>query len=165
MFKLKDFADHCTANQYPETKQWIDTTRKLIARHNAKVLEQADTRMHYETLGEIMSIFEKAAPIDWNTDVQAALSKIIASALELFQVLHKQAAIFQVAMLCATGADGNPSPFKPSWMEDIGNEMEDGGKNWSVGIVLFPVILKWGDERGENVRPSWKPRMLCSEDC
>lgn len=144
-------ADRAVAGDYPETKQWIDITRKLLDRHDEGILDQAESRMHNEIMFEIHRALENAATIPWTEEVQAALSKIITSTIQLFRLLHRQAARFQVRMVDAITLGGKGNRYNSAYMEDLGNEMEDDEADWEVGIAVFPGIFKWGDERGENV--------------
>ena len=73
------------AGDNPETKQWVDITRKLLAQSDEDILEQADNRMYYVTLQEIMTNLQQALPIDWTPDMQGELGKIIVESIQLFR--------------------------------------------------------------------------------
>lgn len=145
------FADCiAAASKYRETKQWIDLTRTLISHGDGSVLEHADNRLHYSIQREIMTNLENALPTEWSQGMQSELGKIFALTIQLFRLLHTQRASFRVDMMQAGPLSGNGQPFLPEAMEDVGIDRQE----CVVGMGIFPGVSKWGDEHGENVRPS-----------
>lgn len=140
------------ADHYPETKQWINLTRKLIANNDDSVLEHADAVLHYTTMREIMEKLSTALPIEWTAEVQQELSKIVVSMTELARLLYGQAAHFSIGMVPAYRQGRGHMPFNPEEMEDIGNADDEESNERQVSVSVFPGIIKCGDERGENVR-------------
>lgn len=125
-------------------------TRKVLTQTDGKAMEQAQTRLLNDTLLEIMNNLQYAVPREWSQDAQVELSNVIASAIELYRLLHSQAARFRVVLHQVGVHDGRGYPFDHNMMEDLGNDLEEG-QNGIVGMAVFPIIMKWGDERGENV--------------
>jgi len=146
-------SNQAAASNNKEKKQWIALTRKLLAHEDADALQTARNRLLYEVMDEIMENLPHELRSRWTDDMQYGLGKVIASSMELAQLLHGQTARFQVKMVPAVSSDGKPASFDPNEMEDIGVEDEEDPRDRCVGVSVFPSICKWGDERGENVRP------------
>lgn len=139
------------AANYPESRAWIASTRKLIASADQGVLEQAEQQLHYETMKEIKETLSKAMALEWTPDMQHELGRILKSALQFFRLLHRHPADFRMAMVPAVYANGDVVAFDPTRMEDVGVEDEDGSQGRELAISVFPITCKKGDENGENV--------------
>lgn len=135
-------------------------TRQLLAQRDAAALEQADKRMLYSIIREILSNLQDALPVVFTVRMQEDLGKVVRSSMELAQLLHHQAAKFRVGMIRARSTDGRPTPFDSNQMEDVSGAMEGGDQGWEVQMTVFPGVFKWGDERGENVRLSRRIELL-----
>ena len=93
----------------------------------------------------------KAMQIEWHPNVQHGLATIYQSGLELFRLLHRQNAVFQVEMAPAC-EEGVPQHFHPVTMEDVNSTAdEEALAGRTIDVSVFPLVYKSGDERGENV--------------
>ena len=84
------------ATAHAETKVWLETTRNLIAINDANALQEADESLVQLMLIETEHTIVKAMQIEWRSNVQLELATIYQSGLELFRLLHRQNAMFQV---------------------------------------------------------------------
>ena len=139
-----------SADTHLDTKQWLETTRKLISHYDVRMLEHAEENLIWEMTAEIVENLKPALLIRLGKSELARLGKIFASALKLFRLLHRQSARFYVEMAPAVENEVFTT-FNASFMQDLGIEDEDALRDRVIGISVWPAIWKTGDEQGQNV--------------
>ncbi len=101
-----------------------------------------------------------------STDARnAALTALVASAVDLSRMLVGQKAVFRVSM--PEILPHQKVMFNAATMEDIGGEDEDSLTRREIWCVTFPGITKRGDETGSQLQYTnviAKARVLCSPE-
>ncbi|EPE27296.1 hypothetical protein GLAREA_03211 [Glarea lozoyensis ATCC 20868] len=101
----------------------------------------------------------------------ASLLPLLHSAITLTQLLRSQKARFEIHMpaIAASAGDatkgGDSMEFDPETMEDVGGSEDEGGER-EVKLVVWPGVIKYGDENGERVdlrNVVCRVRVLCGE--
>lgn len=142
-----------SAHLYSETKPWIDMTRKVIQHKHSAKLKANNESLVYRILEEVYN--DLAGPSSmwkWSEKLQSALAEILQSCVDFAQLLHRQSAIYEVHLPKVVGSAGHRRKFDSTFLEDVKNGDEEEVQNRTVEITLFPAVLKFGNERRENVR-------------
>lgn len=132
-------------------------TLKMIARSNNDVLERSLNGLVGHMVLEVRHNLAKAMDIDWTPAMNDELAKVFYLCLDFFRLLHHQSARFHIDMAPTVEADGHLRSFNPVYEEDINNESDEVALIRAVEMALFPFIIKWGNEHGENVSPHCTP--------
>lgn len=138
-------------------------TRKLLARHDSTLLEDADDLLVRRMVEQVFESLGKALRINWQSlEVQSDLGQIFWSCLEFYHLLRQQPAKFHIEMEEVMLPQGQLRDFEPECMEDINEQDMDDPRRRRLGMAVFPAIYKFGDENGVNVSASPTGRASCS---
>lgn len=129
----------------------IETTRRMLERRYGNELSAAEQTLILHMVQGVAENTKYAVRVEWSDSMLFALSKIFVSSRDLAHSLRRQSACFEIWMPSALSSNGTPFQFDWASQEDI-NEADDGDMtDQKVEMSLFPAVIKWGDERGENV--------------
>ena len=140
----------------PATKQWMELTRKMMEDVAERSLEEAHVNLVHALVHKVIANLGRTINIEWPKGFEASLTKIFTSCVELSRLLRRQSADFFAEMLPAVYEIRHTS-FDPDTMEDIDNSQAEASQDSLVGLSMFPLIYKKGDEHGENVSRRTSP--------
>lgn len=144
----------CAASERADSKPWLEATRKLIETCEPGLLNDADENLCRHMVIETNGALAKAMNIDFNYEAEKELARVFALGLDVFRLLHRQQAMFYVAMAPAYVQDEEIKLFNPEVMEDVRNLSDaDALAGHLINVSVFPLVHKMGDERGDNVSP------------
>ena len=78
----------------------------------------------------------------------SSLRLLISSSIDLSRLLRAQKAVFTVQMPALI--EHQLTIFDGEEMEDVGGEDEEELSGREIRCVVFPGVVKWGDENGER---------------
>lgn len=147
--------------------QWRSSTLGLLRRDAPDILQDETSSFAEVVLARINRLLSALtdnvpAPSDARS---SALRVLVNNSIELARLLVVQKAVLRVCM-----PDILPHQrvlFEPDTMEDIGGEDEDALASREICCVVFPGIIKRGDENGAQMQYTnviAKARVLCSPE-
>ncbi|CAG8976189.1 hypothetical protein HYALB_00009502 [Hymenoscyphus albidus] len=156
---LRDYGPEESINQ------WRSTTLSLL-RKSAPALLAPQTNALIATittkLNDLLSSVSDSQPSESR---DSSLRTLLISAIELSRLLRSQKAVFSVNMPVLE--EHQRTMFESGEMEDVGGEDEEELILREIRCVVFPGVVKWGDECGEK---GWlrnvvvKVKVLCLMD-
>lgn len=140
------------AGERVETKPWLEATRNLLCLGDPGAVSHSDDKLVQHMATEVGNTIARPMHIEWTEKSQKEMSKIFASGLDLFRLLHRQPATFFVTMAPAFEED-KAQPFMPNTMEHVENLMDpEALRGREIEISVFPLVHKIGDEGEADVR-------------
>jgi hypothetical protein len=148
--------------------QWRASTLALVHRDAATHLHEETCSLLDTLVTSILcflnTILQPVAPGTDNRE--ASLRHLISSSLDLSRLLAVQRAVFSPYM--PPILPHQRVLFDPSTMEDVGGEDEDSLVEREISCVVFPGLIKQGDESGGHLKVYRnviaKARVLCAPE-
>lgn len=145
--------------------QWRSSTLSIIQKTAAQKLQSETTAVIEAVVSQVNRIMDSIGDLRHTESRDQSLRSLINSSIELARLMRVQKAEFSVMMPSIEGHQR--TMFIPDTMEDIGGEDEDTLIEREIRCVVFPGIVKAGDENGErshlrNVVA--RIRVLCAPD-
>lgn len=145
--------------------QWRSTTLAILRKEAAQTLQKETAALVDSIVRSVNSIVGSISDAQASETRDQSLRALINSAIDLSRLLRVQKAVFSIIMPSIEGHQR--TMFDSESMEDIGGEDEDTLNEREIRCVIFPGIIKAGDENGErghlrNVVA--KIRVLCAPD-
>lgn len=151
--------------------QWRSSTLALVRREAPHLLDAETSAVVGAVVGRINRILdaitsapsEPAAAPRLSDARDVALRALVVGAVELARLLAVQRAVLRVHM-----PEVLPRArvvFEPETMEDVGGLEEEALTTREIGCVIFPGVIKHGDESGGQLQfrnVIAKARVLCS---
>lgn len=134
--------------------EWRSTTLSLIRQSSEDALQAHTTglsRIIHDTISRILGKLTASAATDAR---DKGLQSIIDQAIDLSRAFRVQRAQFEVDMPSMT--EEGPLQFDVATMEDITGENDEELIGRRVECVVFPCVIKLGDESGDNVSLAWR---------
>lgn len=132
-------------------KAWLEPTRKLLETTDKVVLEKSMQSLVDRAVLHALKALSLALPAKPPAYAETRLRKTFASAFELFRMLHRSKASFQVEFSPAVLPDG-ASQFRAEQMQALNSVDEDSVlEGRTIQVSVFPGVFKFGDEMGNNV--------------
>ncbi|KAE8445489.1 hypothetical protein EG329_013379 [Mollisiaceae sp. DMI_Dod_QoI] len=145
--------------------QWRSATLSIIQKEAPQKLQSETAAVVEAVVNYVNRIMDSMGDLQHTESRDQSLRSLINSSIELARLIRVQKAEFSVMMPSIEGHQ--MTMFDPDSMEDIGGEDEDTLNEREIRCVVFPGIVKAGDENGErshlrNVVA--KIRVLCAPD-
>ncbi|ORY64112.1 uncharacterized protein BCR38DRAFT_343684 [Pseudomassariella vexata] len=146
-------------------KQWRATTLIMIRTEAPQKLQAETAAVTEHVISRINRILGAITDAKTTDARDQALRVQVNNSIELARLLSVQKADFRVTM--PQILPHQKTIFNASEMEDIGGEEEDSLAAREICCVTFPLIIKFGDERGSH--PQYrnviaKARVLCAPE-
>ncbi|CZR52985.1 uncharacterized protein PAC_02863 [Phialocephala subalpina] len=145
--------------------QWRSATLSIIQKDAAQKLQSETTAVVEAVVSQVNQIMNSIGDLQHMEGRDQSLRSLVNSSVDLARLMRVQKAEFSIMMPSIEGHQR--TMFNPDTMEDIGGEDEDTLIEREIRCVVFPGIVKAGDENGErshlrNVVA--KIRVLCAPD-
>ncbi|KAF8856496.1 hypothetical protein BDZ45DRAFT_745397 [Acephala macrosclerotiorum] len=145
--------------------QWRSATLSIVQKDAAQKLQSETTTVVEAVVSQVNRIMDSIGDLRHTESRDQSLRSLTNSSIELARLMRVQKAEFSIMMPSIEGHQR--TTFNPDTMEDIGGEDEDTLIEREIRCVVFPGIVKAGDENGErshlrNVVA--KIRVLCAPD-
>ncbi|KAG9229944.1 hypothetical protein BJ875DRAFT_386250 [Amylocarpus encephaloides] len=128
--------------------QWRSTTISLLRKEApTKLLAETQTIVDSMT-ATITTMLSSVTDIAPSEPRDMTLRALVFSSIDLSRLLRAQRAIFRVQMPTIT--EHQFTIFDGEEMEDVGGEDEEELSGREIRCVVFPGVIKWGDENGER---------------
>ncbi|KAK5988645.1 hypothetical protein PT974_10131 [Cladobotryum mycophilum] len=158
----------CSSSDEP-VNQWRSSTLALLRREAHHLHDTTDSFaeaviLRTTTLLSSLTSSSSSNPLT-NTNSSDALRVLVKNSIELARLLVVQKAKLRVYMPAIL--PHQRVLFEPDTMEDMGGEDEDALAGREIACVVFPGVIKHGDENGGNVQYRnviAKARVLCSPE-
>ncbi|RFU72727.1 hypothetical protein TARUN_9530 [Trichoderma arundinaceum] len=112
-----------------------------------------ETKTNEEALGELIdkvgSFLRAFIPAKMMESFKIKMGELIRAAADLHTTMMKSKAIFLVQWI-GDGDGEHPSPYKPSAMESLQDNIETDASNYFVEFVEAPALVKVGTADGED---------------
>jgi hypothetical protein len=145
--------------------QWRSATLSIIQKGASHKLQSETSKIVDGVVNLVNKIMNSIGDLQHTEARDQSLRSLVNSSIELARLVRIQKAEFGIMMPSIEGHQ--QTMFDSNTMEDIGGEDEDTLNEREIRCVVFPGIVKSGDENGErshlrNVVA--KIRVLCSPD-
>lgn len=145
--------------------QWRSATLSIIQKDATQKLQSETTAVVEGVVSQVNRIMDAIGDLRNTGSRDQSLRSLVNSSIELARLMRGQKAEFSIMMPSIEGHQR--TMFNTDTMEDIGGEDEDTLIEREIRCVVFPGIVKYGDENGErshlrNVVA--KIRVLCAPD-
>lgn len=143
--------------------QWRSTTLAILRKGAVDKLRSTTDAVIDSIVKRINSIMDDISDVKGSEARDQSLKALINSSIDLSRLVRVQKAVFKMVMPVIEGH--HISTFDAETMEDMGVEDEDEGSE--IYCVMFPGMIKEGDESGEHTQfrnVIAKARVLCSPD-
>lgn len=107
-------------------------------------------KMAQDIQGRINMVLDELTSGQTTEARDRCLRSMIDQAVDLARLFRIQQAQFKVHMPSLD--DDHPLLFDPETMEDISGEDEQALRGHKIDCIMFPCVMKFGDETGDNVR-------------
>ncbi|KFG78657.1 hypothetical protein MANI_025770 [Metarhizium anisopliae] len=151
--------------------QWRASTLALIRRDAPQLLQSSTTEYVEKVISRINRILDSITDSSTSSAPSrseardSALRVLVNNSVELARLLVAQKAVLRVYM--PEVLPHQQVMFEPETMEDLGDEDEEALARREIWCVVFPGVIKHGDENGGQMQfrnVIAKARVLCSPD-
>jgi activating signal cointegrator complex subunit 1 len=146
--------------------QWRASTLALIRREGPDSLQEQTAAFTESVMARIGRLLDAlTGPPDKAEARDAALRVLVNNSVELSRLLVAQKAVLRVHM--PEVLPHQRVPFETETMDDIGGEDEEALAQREICCVVFPGIVKHGDENGSHMQYRnviAKAKVLCSPE-
>ncbi|KHN97779.1 uncharacterized protein MAM_04168 [Metarhizium album ARSEF 1941] len=153
--------------------QWRASTLALVRRDAPRLLQSCTAEYVESVISRINRILDSitdsstsSVPPSRSEARDSALRVLVNNSVELARLLAAQKAVLRVYM--PEVLPHQEVMFEPDTMEDLGDEDEEALVRRDVWCVVFPGVIKHGDENGGQLQfrnVIAKARVLCSPEC
>ncbi|CAG8957514.1 hypothetical protein HYFRA_00010380, partial [Hymenoscyphus fraxineus] len=159
--------EHFLRDYGPEESinQWRSTTLSLLRKSTPALLAPQTNALIATITTKLNDLLSSVSNSQPSESRDSSLRTLLISAIELSRLLRSQKAVFSVNMPVLE--EHQRTMFESGEMEDVGGEDEEELIQREIRCVVFPGIVKWGDECGER---GWlrnvvvKVKVLCLMD-
>jgi hypothetical protein len=132
-------------------KQWLEVTRRLIELAEPKTLSEAEDTLIKKMIQDVEYGLAPAMRVKWDARLEQELGKVFSQGFQLFRLLHRQQANFNVQMIPAI-QDGKTMWLNPEIIEHV-NNADDGldGRERRIHLSVFPLVCKTSGGDAETV--------------
>ncbi|KID90632.1 hypothetical protein MGU_02509 [Metarhizium guizhouense ARSEF 977] len=151
--------------------QWRASTLALIRRDAPQLLQSSTTEYVEKVISRINRILDSITDSSTSSAPSrseardSALRVLVNNSVELARLLVAQKAVLRVYM--PEVLPHQQVMFEPETMEDLGDEDEEALARREIWCVVFPGVIKHGDENGGQMQfrnVIAKARVLCSPE-
>lgn len=147
--------------------QWRSSTLALLRREATHLHDDTDTFAEdvIQRINRLLDSITTGSGVSRSDARDSALRVIIKNSVELARRLVVQKAVLRVYM--PTILPHQRVMFETDTMEDMGGEDEDALASREICCVVFPGVVKHGDENGGQMQfrnVIAKARVLCSPE-
>ena len=139
-----------TVADHLEVKVWMESTRRLLGKVDQSALKDADDALVDNTVHEILQSLIPSLQGKTIPKAEIKLRKICTLTFELFGMLHRSKAVFYL-QFAGVASKTRVAPFQQKFMEVVGDGEAGSLEGRILQIAVFPAVLKYGDEMGNNV--------------
>ncbi|KFA61630.1 hypothetical protein S40285_06205 [Stachybotrys chlorohalonatus IBT 40285] len=143
--------------------QWRSSTLALLRKESPESLQSGTSAFAEAVVARVNRLLGALTDAVGSDARDAALRVLVNSSVELARLLVVQRAVLRVHM--PEILPHQRVPFEPDTMDDIGGEDEDALVHRAIRCVVFPGVIKRGDENGGHMQYRnviAKARVLCS---
>ncbi|KFA50553.1 hypothetical protein S40293_03057 [Stachybotrys chartarum IBT 40293] len=143
--------------------QWRSSTLALLRKESPESLQSGTSAFAEAVVARVNRLLGALTDAAGSDARDAALRVLVNSSVELARLLVVQRAVLRVHM--PEILPHQRVPFEPDTMDDIGGEDEDALVHRAIRCVVFPGVIKRGDENGGHMQYRnviAKARVLCS---
>jgi hypothetical protein len=146
--------------------QWRSSTLTLIRRETPEILQHGTAILVEAVMSRVNTILDALMPESARSEARdSALRVLVNNSVELSRLIAVQKAILRVEM--PEILPHQRVPFEADLMDDIGGEDEEALAHRAISCVVFPAVVKRGDENGGHLQfrnVIAKARVLCSPE-
>jgi transcription termination factor NusB len=153
----------CTVTPEESINQWRSSTLALLRKESPESLQSGTSAFAEAVVARVNRLLGALTDAVGSDARDAALRVLVNSSVELARLLVVQRAVLRVHM--PEILPHQRVPFEPDTMDDIGGEDEDALVHRAIRCVVFPGVIKRGDENGGHMQYRnviAKARVLCS---
>ncbi|KAL2203453.1 hypothetical protein CC79DRAFT_1278776 [Sarocladium strictum] len=134
--------------------QWRASTLALIHRESSNHLREETGTLLSDLASRVSYFFDsilqpQPTPSATPASRESALLQVLTASLDLSRLLAVQRAVFSIHM--PTILPHQRVLFDPHTMEDVGGEDEEALVDREISCVVFPGLIKKGDESGSHL--------------
>lgn len=135
-----------------EANAWRSTTVKMLRELRGADLDIQTSRITTDYVASIDQGFRDFFTLDENADRVQDLRHIIDTTIAFSRLCSEQRARFEFIL-----PDDWRTIFNEKYMDDVLGSDTESIVNKPIGLGVFPMMIKFGDEKGQNVSSVWKP--------
>ncbi|EAQ83987.1 hypothetical protein CHGG_10391 [Chaetomium globosum CBS 148.51] len=164
--QIKQVEAFLSSTSSPESvNQWRSLTLTTIKKDASEKLEKETFKIVETVVSKVNELLDPLTNTKSTEARDQGLQALVHSAIELSRLLAVQKAVFRVEM--PEILPHQCIMFNGETMEDIGGEDEDSLADREICCVIFPCIIKRGDESGGHLQYRnviSKAKVLCSPE-